>query len=209
MADAVNPLDPNTKPRGEARKAGVRRVNNVPLVLVGTALTIFFVAFGYVAMDRAQKQNKKVTEEAAPKPQPSWGRAANLLNKQFEAVVPAAAEQVAESAPAPAPAPAPASTDVPKLIVPVINLDRPPSPPPKSFSRSTDEAADRRQRERDANLAAALKAKTGVQIPDARIRPTALSASPSSPSSNDPVSIYNARLAQLRAAGVVPSGVGQ
>jgi len=55
------PLDqmaPDASPGGVSRKSGVRRVNNVPMLLLGGVVLAFMVIMGMVAMDRAAKQRE-------------------------------------------------------------------------------------------------------------------------------------------------------
>ena len=51
-------MSPARSPSEASAKSGVRRVNNLPLFLVGGATLTFLVIMVLVAADRAAKQNK-------------------------------------------------------------------------------------------------------------------------------------------------------
>ena len=60
-----DPLSPAASPDRLPQKWGVRRVNNLPLYLVGTAAAIFLLMVMLVAMDRANSRHQQETVKAS------------------------------------------------------------------------------------------------------------------------------------------------
>jgi hypothetical protein len=60
MVDQVteDQMSPDASPGELSRKSGVRRVNNLPVYLVGGVMTVFLAIMVLVAADRAAQQNK-------------------------------------------------------------------------------------------------------------------------------------------------------
>lgn len=208
MADAtVDLLSPTASPsgvgKGVGRKTGVRRVNNLPLYIVGAALVLFVTAVALVAVDRANKQNAKAAAET-----PRLGNTRNLAdqiaNKNFKPL--AMPEETSRPLPAETrPAEAPAEPKPAEKSVPVLRVDSlPPPKPPGGGSVQHDDAADQMNRRRSQTLEAALKARTGVQVPEPKSRMTApITARPTPP---DAVAAYKDRLAQMRSMGLGGTG---
>ncbi|MEG0883207.1 MAG: conjugal transfer protein TrbI, partial [Janthinobacterium sp.] len=51
-------MSPDASPGNVRRKSGVRRVNNLPVYLVGGAMGIFLLVMALVAWDRSAQQNR-------------------------------------------------------------------------------------------------------------------------------------------------------
>jgi type IV secretion system protein VirB10 len=68
-------MSPDASPGQQSKGAGVRRVNNVPLYILGGAMTTFLVIMASVAANRAQQQN----QPAAKAPQKA-GNASMFAN---------------------------------------------------------------------------------------------------------------------------------
>jgi hypothetical protein len=148
-----------------SRRSGVRRVNNLPMYLVGGVMTVFLGIMVLVAADRAAQQNKP---NAGPKEK---GGNTSLFASEIageaqrmESFRPAAAKplQVPELS-------APATADGAVLIARPDNLDTPPKPPtsagggtPQSGSR--DEELNRIRMAKMQQLEEAVKARTTVQM---------------------------------------------
>jgi type IV secretion system protein TrbI len=205
-------LDPNSSPKALSKKAGVRRVNNMPLYLAGSALVVFVAVVAMVAWDRAAQQNAGTEEEAA-KVASTRKFASEITGKAQGAVVPPELPPVeAVAVPAAPPAdPAPAKTAPAERVVPVVRLDVPPLPTPRQGGGSLgtgEEAVSRQDRARQQSLEQALKARTGVQLSDNRNRAGALTSmgtgapSPSAVTPNAALAAYQSRLSQVRAAGL-------
>jgi type IV secretory pathway VirB10-like protein len=166
MVDQVteDQMSPDASPGELSRKSGVRRVNNLPVYLVGGVMTVFLAIMVLVAADRAAQQNKP---NGGPKEK---GGNTSLFaseiagNKRMESFRPAAAKplQVPELSP-------PATADGAVLIARPDNLDTPPKPPtsagggtPQSGSR--DEELNRIRMAKMQQLEEAVKARTTVQM---------------------------------------------
>jgi hypothetical protein len=51
-------MSPDASPGTLSRRSGVRRVNNLPMYLIGGVMTVFLAIMVLVAADRAAQQNK-------------------------------------------------------------------------------------------------------------------------------------------------------
>jgi hypothetical protein len=60
MADPLTneQMSPDASPGTLSRRSGVRRVNNLPMYLIGGVMTVFLGIMVLVAADRAAQQNK-------------------------------------------------------------------------------------------------------------------------------------------------------
>lgn len=127
MATAANNNDdamsPDASPGEQSNRSGVRRVNNVPLYLVGGGLGVFLLIMILVASDRANKQNTSPEQGARQAKSGSTTNFAKEIagNRQdgiVQAKVPALVVPPAD--------PAGGSIAIAK---PPSNLDNPPAPP--------------------------------------------------------------------------------
>jgi hypothetical protein len=117
-------MSPVASPGELSRKSGVRRVNNLPVYLVGGVMTVFLAIMVLVAADRAAQQNKP---NGGPKEKGGNTRlfASEIAGEQKDGIIPPAAAkplQVPEL-------PTPATADGAVLIARPDNLDTPPKPP--------------------------------------------------------------------------------
>lgn len=62
MSKSDDQMAPEASPGSLLKKLGVRRVNNIPMYLLGIVLVGFAMVMGMVAMDRASKRNKPAEE---------------------------------------------------------------------------------------------------------------------------------------------------
>ncbi|SDA23355.1 type IV secretion system protein VirB10 [Nitrosospira sp. Nsp18] len=177
-------MPPSVSP-GQARTGGGRRVNNLPLYLIGIVVAMFRLIVGLVAMDRA---NPKQTEEETPRRQGNTSLfAKELAGDRPDGIIPASSPVLPEEADF-----RPANPDLPPV---------PPSLP--SSQHQTD--MERIRQMKQQQFEEALKAKTGVQIaqPREHSAPDAASGRPADlPAHTDPAAVYRARLAQLRKASM-------
>jgi len=225
-------MSPAASPGELSRKSGVRRVNNLPVYLVGGVMTVFLAIMVLVAADRAAQQNKP---NGGPKEKGGNTRlfASEIAGDQKDGIIPPAAAkplQVPEL-------PTPATADGAVLIARPDNLDTPPKPPtlasggtPQSGSR--DEELNRIRMAKMQQLEEAVKAKTGVQVGAPRSSgstPGGRTPATGAPQSraevlarisevqqqinaqreSNPTAAYQERLAQIRGMGVGGSGAGQ
>lgn len=204
-------LDPNSSPKALSKKAGVRRVNNVPLYLAGAALTMFVAVVAMVAWDRAAQQNA-VPEAEAVKVGSSRNFAKEITAKGLGAVVPPEMPPVEPAVVPPAETaavPPKADTRPAERAVPVVRLDVPPMPTPRQGGGSLgtgEETISRQDRARQQSLEQALKARTGVQITDGRNRVGAAGGASPSGTPNAALAAYQQRLQAVRAAGLNAGG---
>jgi hypothetical protein len=226
MVDQVteDQMSPDASPGELSRKSGVRRVNNLPVYLVGGVMTVFLAIMVLVAADRNAQQNKP---NGGPKEKGGNTRlfASEIAGDQKDGIIPPAAAkplQVPELS-------TPATADGAVLIARPDNLDTPPKPPtsagggtPQSGSR--DEELNRIRMAKMQQLEEAVKARTTVQMvaprsagsapgaaghagaPGSReetlARLAALRQQSEAAVHDDPTAAYKARLATLQGAGI-------
>ena len=230
MADPLTneQMSPDASPGTLSRRSGVRRVNNLPMYLIGGVMTVFLGIMVLVAADRAAQQNKP---NAGPKEKGGNTSlfASEIAGTQKDGIIPPAAAkplQVPELSP-------PATADGAVLIARPDNLDTPPKPPtlagggaPQSGSR--DEELNRIRMAKMQQLEEAVKARTTVQMvaprsvgsapgaagqtgaPGSReetlARLAALRQQSEAAVHDDPTAAYKARLATLQGAGIGGAG---
>ena len=207
-------MSPEASP-GEANpNTGVRRVNNLPMYIVGGLLTVFLIVMVLVAADRAEKQNRQAS--AKEEKLGSTSMFANeIAGSHKDGIIPAAPLVVPD--------------DLPQVgIARPENLDRPPTPPASTNSSSNNEL-ERIRMAKLQQFEEAIKAKTGVQVTAPRSSgstPGGATTNRSVPAtrdevltklaavrqqidaqtSDDPTAAYRARMQQLQASGL--GGVG-
>ena len=230
MADPLTneQMAPDASPGTLSRRSGVRRVNNLPMYLIGGVMTVFLGIMVLVAADRAAQQNKP---NGGPKEKGGNTRlfASEIAGTEKDGIIPPAAAkplQVPELS-------APATTDGAVLIARPDNLDAPPKPPtlagggaPQSGSR--DDELSRIRMAKMQQLEEAVKARTTVQMVAPRSAGSAPGAAgyAGAPGSreetlarlaairqqseaavhDDPTAAYKARLATLQGAGIGGAG---
>ena len=184
-----DPMSPAASPNQLPPKWGVRRVNNLPLYLIGTAAAVFFLIIMLVAMDRANTKHAQESVKAS-------GNAALYANEI------AGEHQGGMIAPAPQLALEegiyPASTHLPPVPTATANM---------SQSPEMVEAQRIRQMKMQ-QFEEALRAKTTVQS-QAQPRTQQSTEPPkATPASTDPTVAYQHRLAQLRKSALAGQGGG-
>ena len=202
-------MSPDASPSEVTPNTGVRRVNNLPMYIVGGLLTVFLIVMVLVAADRAEKQNRQAS--AKEEKLGSTSMFANeIAGSQKDGIIPAERLIVPELSQVP--------------IARPENLERPPTPPASSNSRSNDEL-ERIRMAKLQQLEEAIKAKTGVQVTAPRSSgstPAGATTNRSVPAtrdealaklaavrqqidaqtSDDPTAAYRARMQQLQASGL-------
>jgi len=180
-------MSPDASPREATPNTGVRRVNNLPMYIVGGLLTVFLIIMVLVAADRAAKQNRQAS--ANEEKLGSTSLFANeIAGSQKDGIIPAAQLVVPELSQVP--------------IARPENLDIPPTPPSGSNSRSNDEL-ERIRMAKLQQFEEAIKAKTGVQVTAPRSSGSTQgnTNNRSVPGTRDnPTATYRARLQQLQAS---------
>jgi type IV secretion system protein VirB10 len=217
MDDAIN-MSPESSPDAPAPKAGVRRVNNLPVYLIGGVVAAFLVVMALVAADRAEKQQRppEISEQKATSTNMF---ATELAGQAKDGIVPAAKAVPLETPNQPA-------SEQPVEIVRPDNLETPPAPPAAAAPQSGSAEQDPRVRiaqEKMHMLEEAAHARTVVQMTaprsagsspsgfqktsapisrqDAITRIAEAQQQESTITMEDPTAVYQARLQQLQMAG--------
>jgi type IV secretory pathway VirB10-like protein len=209
-------MSPDASPGQAPGKSGVRRVNNLPLYIVGALMCAFLVVMVLVAMDRAARQTPSSKKDEKTS---STSMFANeIAGNQKDGII-----QPERAAPPQVPAALPpGSIDIARPE----NLDAPPRPPAASNleDRASMEELRRIRMAKMQQFEDAVKAKTGVRgiaarsagsppgglsdsaMPatreEALARLAAVRQQIDAQTREDPTAAYKARLQQLQAGGV-------
>ncbi|MES2264565.1 MAG: TrbI/VirB10 family protein [Pseudomonadota bacterium] len=229
MSEAA-PMSPDESPNMASKKSGVRRVNNLPVYIIGGLMGVFLLIMALVAADRAERQSRPQSGRDAKTTSTSMF-ANELAGQARDGIIPAA-----KAAPLVAP-------DMPSSLAPITivrpdNLEMPPLPPGTSMPVANQREIDQRTRieqEKIHQLEEAIKARTGVQISaprsagsppsgvtklgmslsreEAIARIAAVQQQIEAQTHDDPTAAYQARLRQLQEAGITtnsaPNAAGQ
>lgn len=156
-------MAPEDSPGDPSLRSGVRRVNNLPMYIVGGLLSMFLLIMVLVASDRASQQKKPVAEPDR-KAADANAFAMTLTGNQQDGIIPAA--KVAPPTP-----PAASADDETFPPARPDKLDEPPSPARENIQQREQRAADEADRLRTAKLARleeAMRSRTSVQLGAAR-----------------------------------------
>ena len=180
-------MSPDASPGEQSNKrSGVRRVNNVPLYLLGAGLGVFLLIMILVASDRAAKQNEPMQAVEHKKAGDTNNFAKEIAGNQKDGIVQAKAKPlVVPDLNAP-----PGSV----AVVRPANLDLPPTPPgaapmqPPSSQQQmaqqqrspVDEQAERIRQMKEQLLLEAIRAKSGVAYAPPRSAGSSLGSTGSS-----------------------------
>lgn len=222
-------MSPDASPGEVTKKAGVRRVNNMPMYIVGTLMGVFLLVMVLVASDRAAKQNQ-APEAVAEKTGSTSMFAKEIAGDRQDGIIqPKAAAPLAIPGDLAPPGEA-GSTAVP--IARPDNLDAPPTPPKSAANLNApssgprDEEANRIRVTKMQQLEEAVKAKTTVNATAPRssgssgysgapmtrdeqlARLSAVRQQIEASTRDDPTAAYKARLALLQNPGKVSPGSG-
>ncbi|MER0204563.1 MAG: conjugal transfer protein TrbI [Nitrosomonas sp.] len=210
-------LSPDSSPDVVARSAGVRRVNNLPIVIFGAIMLIFMLLMMIVAMDRAAERGQYDSD--ANSDIQSSNSFASLIAKDYIGgiIEPKAQSVTSDSA---------AKSPIQGIIIErPSDLDKPPLPP--SLNAVTDPShhtdIEHIRMLKRQQLEEAIKAKTNVNV----IAPRSTGSSPDLTNAGaprtreemlaklasvrqqidanlreDPTAAYHARLAQLQGRGL-------
>lgn len=213
MSDQADQMAPDASPGAVSNKSGVRRVNNMPMYILATVLGAFLLVMMLVAADRAAKQNAAANGPAERAGNTSMFAKEIVGDKDGGIIEPASMLKPPEM---------PTSPDTPPVLVArPDNLDAPPPPPSGLGQPVHDDEADRIRMAKLQMFQEAVKAKTGVRVdaprssgssgaPQTRDEMLARLASVrqqiDAQRTTDPTAAYQQRLAQMRAAGLMPAG---
>ena len=218
-------MSPEASPGEVARKTGVRRVNNLPLYIVGALMCGFLVVMVLVAMDRA-------AQRIAPARKEEKAGSTSVFANEIAGNHKGGIIQAERSAPPEVP------PQLPALSQPVIdiarpdNLDLPPRPPAGNLleDHGNPEELRRIRMAKMQQFEDAVRAKTAVRdiaarsagssrsIPvgsaapatreEALARLAAVRQQIDAQTRDDPTAAYQARLQQLQAGGAGAAGGG-
>ncbi len=164
MAD-TDQMSPDSSPGASSKKTGVRRVNNVPLMIGIAVLALFMGLIAMVAVKRSNQANVEHTATAKGKGGDSSLMAADIVGGRLDGLIPEAKAEPPLLPPADPQAPT-APGGVP--IARVDNPNAPPQPPRgNGGQRSLEDQEDEQLRQRKMQLfQAAVGAKTAIALPD-------------------------------------------
>ncbi|MFY1070655.1 TrbI/VirB10 family protein [Pseudomonas juntendi] len=190
-------MSPDASPSTEGNKSGVRRVNNLPIILAVGALVIFALIVMKVAVGRSEEQAAVKPPEGAEARNENSTRMANeLLGNRTAGVIDAAEPPTLydEGTTIPVLGHPAANNGVP--VAPVTDPDRPPVPRrPNRVPQPDPVDDDLRQRKMDL-FAQAVGSKTKIDLPDmASLAATSGGAGSTTPRTTSEI---QARIAQVR-----------
>ncbi len=227
MTEAVDQMAPDASPGEMSKKLGVRRVNNMPMYILGGVILLFLIVMALVAADRAAKQNAPADgpKEKASSASMFAKEIAGDYNDNDGLIKPASMPKVPDMP----------TDSVPLEIARPENPDAPPPPPNLGTNLGTpqpvnDEEAQRIRMAKLQMFSEAVKAKTSVRVDAPRSRGSApggaayagppqtreemlnriaeLRQQVEAQRSTDPTAAYQARLAQIRSMGLGDSAAG-
>lgn len=206
-------MSPDASPGNARRKSGVRRVNNLPVYLVGGAMGIFLLVMALVAWDRSAQQNRPADQLEAKAGSTSMF-ASEIAGSEKDGFV------------APAKAAAPPMPEIPPpgtiIVARPDDLEAPPRPPGGALPLEEQRGMEERERSRMDKLRQldeAVRSRTTVQAAAPRSAGSAPGGAPLSREEaltqmaalqqqadtqgrDNPAAAYLARLQQLQAASL-------
>jgi type IV secretion system protein VirB10 len=229
MTDNLNdtPMAPEDSPGNLTQKTGVRRVNNLPMYLIGGVMVVFLIIMVWVASDRTRQQNQPQagTEEKSGN---TSMFAREITGNQTSGIIPAAVPQALDIPDLPtgsdtSPDEISAGTRITGTTIMVArpsNLEAPPYPEGGRMSSTNfpnEEIARIRAMKREM-FEEAVKAKTTVQTIPSRSSGSSPPRTYNTPTGRgddvaarlaavqqeidaagqDPTVVYKARLAQIQ-----------
>ena len=206
-------MSPDASPGSVRRKTGVRRVNNLPVYLVGGAMGIFLLVMALVAWDRSAQQNRPADQLEAKAGSTSMfaSEIAGSEKDGFVAPAKAAALPMPELPPPGA-----------IIVARTDDLEAPPRPPGGALPLEEQRGMEERERSRLDKLRQldeAVRSRTTVQAAAPRSAGSAPGGAPLSREEaltqmaalqqqadtqgrDNPAAAYLARLQQLQAASL-------
>ena len=206
-------MSPDASPGSVRRKSGVRRVNNLPVYLVGGAMGIFLLVMALVAWDRSAQQNRPA-DQLETKAGSTSMFASEIAGSEKDGFV------------APAKSTAPPMPEIPPpgaiIVARPDDLEAPPRPPGGALPLEEQRGMEERERSRMDKLRQldeAVRSRTTVQataprsagsapggVPlsreEALTQMAALQQQADAQGRDNPAAAYLARLQQLQAASL-------
>jgi type IV secretory pathway VirB10-like protein len=206
-------MSPDASPCSVRRTSGVRRVNNLPVYLVGGAMGIFLLVMALVAWDRSAQQNRPADQLEAKAGSTSMF-ASEIAGSEKDGFV------------APAKSTAPPMPEIPPpgaiIVARPDDLEAPPRPPGGALPLEEQRGMEERERshmDKLRQLDEAVRSRTTVQataprsagsapvgVPlsreEALTQMAALQQQADAQGRDNPAAAYLARLQQLQAASL-------
>jgi len=174
---------PESSPGEVSPNAGVRRVNNLPVYIIGGLMTVFLIVMVLVAADRANQQH----QQADTKDEKTGNTrmfANEIAGIQKDGII-----QAEQAKPLLVP-------EQPKIMIArPDNLDAPPTPPLSSTNPHRNDELDRIRLAKMQQLETAIKAKTEVSV----TAPRSAGSTPGGKSERSPPTTRDEALTQLTA----------
>lgn len=164
-------MSPESSPGRQSKKSGVRRVNNLPMYIVGGGLGVFLIVMVLVASDRASRQQQRASSEEVK----SGGGSTSLFAKEIAGDRTGGIVEATAANPPVLP-----SLSVPPDAIPIVrplDLDAPPVPPgaqglpgsqqavqATSVRSASDDEAERFRQLKLQQLDEAVKARTSIGV---------------------------------------------
>ncbi|WP_328759925.1 TrbI/VirB10 family protein [Geomonas azotofigens] len=225
MASRPDQMSPEASPDQAGEKIGNRRVNSMPMYIVGTVMTAFLLVMVLVAANRAAKQ-KQPPKPAAEKVENTSMFAKAVAGDRQSGIVQPKTPQAAASPTAPGGAAMPSSSEPAPGAVTIVrpaNPDAPPTPPNSSGVQRSNgpgggsggaggDAADRIRIMKMQQFDEAVKAKTGLSVTPPRSAGSSPAVNGASGGSGslqqpgDPLEIYKSQLALVQNSGLAGTG---
>lgn len=157
-------LQADSSPAALVKQSGVRRVNNLPVMIVGGLMTLFLISMVVVAMDRS-KQHEQSLKTGEEKAESSQLFAKEIAGTRADGIIQSKTGARGEANPAPAYGPEllkSGSTDRNAELPLIPPLEA--YPPPPNLPSPEDEAANRIRLLKLQQLDEAVRAKTAVNL---------------------------------------------
>ncbi|WP_419596106.1 TrbI/VirB10 family protein [Thiolapillus sp.] len=227
MPETNEQMAPEASPGAVGKKAGVRRVNNMPMYIIGGVLGTFLLMMMLVAIDRASQQG--ISEEEKNPVAANMAMALGMVGDR-EGLIPAAKPVIPEM---------PKGQPQEIVVAKPVDPRRPPLPPQQQLQPALkqperDEEAEKIRAAKFAMFREAVQSKSGVQMSAPRSTGSRYKAGNSTPRNrdemvrriealrreasaiavDDPTAAYRARLAAARQiveeqnGGASPAGSG-
>jgi type IV secretion system protein VirB10 len=219
-------MSPDASPGEVTKKVGIRRVNNMPMYIVGALMGVFLLVMVLVASDRAAKQHQAPEAKAEKTSSTSMFAKEITGNRQDGIIQPRAAAPLAVPGDLAPPTPLASAAGAVAIARPG-NLDTPPMPPNSAGNQrqngpgSSGQGDDERNRIRMMKMQQfdeAVKAKTSVNaiaprssgnsvappgsMDDTLTKLAATRQQIAATASSDPTAAYKARLAMVQSSGL-------
>lgn len=224
-------MSPNASPGSLTGRTGVRRVNNVPLIILFLVIATFLIIMVLVAADRAADQNKPA-DEALTTAGSTSAYAKEITGLHGDGIIPAEKPPSIPALPQKTLVEEVSLNPSPEIVVPIakpIDMDVPPAPIQNNQLNQPiqDEEANRIRLAKQQIFEEAIKSKLSVDSGAPR-SPASTSTSPRFPQTRqemidrlahvqrqiadnqgiDPTVAYQSRLAQIKNMTGFDTGVG-